>query len=166
MVSSISSYTSSSSAPESLRDVEEAIDTEVANESDATTEPEDDDTAWKSLKSQILAQLESVESWGSFATFERFENFALPNMFVEGVGSLRLPLSSEDAESLLKSRQTREINASEVSFRAMGWQAWLKGVVKTVAEGLGVEGGSVNVEAKLHKMLIYKEGAVFKPIRT
>ena len=56
-----------------------------------------------------------------------------------------------------------EIDGSKVSFSNKAWQNWLDNVVGMAVEKLGVVGGFKNVRAKLYKMLLYEEGAMFKP---
>ena len=133
------------------------------------------------LKWSVLSQIKSVHSAGSFATFASFEKFVLPGIHVDGVGAIRLPLSSEDAQSLIRTsrrapfgkggqtlvdetvRKTWEIDGSKVSFSNEAWHSWLKGVVGTAAKDLGVAGAPQSVRAELYKMLLYEEGAMFKP---
>ena len=43
------------------------------------------------------------------------------------------------------------------------WHGWLKDIVRTAAEDLGVAGGPDSVQAELYKMLLYEKGAMFKP---
>ena len=133
------------------------------------------------LKSAILNRITNVHSAGSFATFGSSTTFALPGIIVEDVGAIRLPLSSYDARSLIQAsrkapfgkgdqtlvdetvRKTWEIDGSRVSFSNNAWYGWLGGIVKTVAQELGVAGGPDSVRAELYKMLLYEEGAMFKP---
>lgn len=50
-----------------------------------------------------------------------------------------------------------------MSFSNGAWHGWLDGVVRTAAEDLGVAGSPNSVPAELYKMLLYEEGALFKP---
>ncbi|MCJ1243689.1 hypothetical protein MMC30_000886 [Trapelia coarctata] len=147
---------------------------------DSSSGSESED-GWANIRSLVLARILDVHSSGSFATSGSFENFVLPGIFVNKIGAIRLPLSSHDAQSLIRAsrqapfgkgtqtlvdetvRKTWEIDGSEVSFSNEAWHSWLKGIVKAAAEGLGVAGGSNGVRAELYKMLLYEEGAMFKP---
>lgn len=133
------------------------------------------------LKSLVLDAISDIHSAGSFATFGSFENFVPPGIFVDQVGEIPLPLSSHDAQSLIQAsrqapfgkgnqtlvdetvRRTWEIDGNKVSFSNKAWHGWLEGVVRTATKELGVVGGPNNVRAELYKMLLYEEGAMFKP---
>ena len=60
-------------------------------------------------------------------------------------------------------RKTWEIDADRITFKNPAWSGWVDGIVRKVAVDLGVVAGSDNVQAELHKMLLYEEGAMFKP---
>jgi hypothetical protein len=133
------------------------------------------------LKSLVLDRIHSVESAGSFATFGSCENFVLPGVCVDDVGPIRVPLSAQDAQSLIQVsreapfgignktlvdeavRKTWEIDGDKVFFKNKAWQCWLKDIVKMVATDLGVAGGTNSVKAELYKMLLYEKGAMFMP---
>jgi hypothetical protein len=59
-------------------------------------------------------------------------------------------------------RKTWEIDGNKVSFSNKAWHGWLEGVIRTVAEDLGIAGPN-SVRAELYKMLLYEKGAMFKP---
>ena len=133
------------------------------------------------LKSLILDRISDVHSTGSFATFKCLESFVLPGISVDNAGAIRLPLSSGDAQTIIRVscrapfgkgnqtlidesvRKTWEIDGSKVSFSNKAWQGWLDGVVRKAAKDLGVAGGPNSVQAELYKMLLYEKGAMFKP---
>ena len=133
------------------------------------------------LKQDRLYRLLQVQSAGSFSTFGICETFAFPGLFVQGVGEVQLPLSQQDAQSLISRsrfapfgkgdktiidasvRRTWEIDAAEVEFRNEAWSKFLSGTVEKVALELGTPNKSRNVRAELYKMLLYEEGAMFKP---
>lgn len=61
-------------------------------------------------------------------------------------------------------RKTWEIDGSRVSFSNQAWHGWLDDrVVRTAAENLGVASDPSCIRAELYKMLLYEEGAMFKP---
>ena len=133
------------------------------------------------LRSNVLQGILDVQITGSFATFATCENFVPPGVVVDGIGAIRLPLSSDDAQSLIRAsrrapfgkgsqtlidetvRKTWEIDGSQISFSNPAWPTWLEGVVKKAAKELGAAIDPGSVRAELYKMLLYEEGAMFKP---
>lgn len=133
------------------------------------------------LKRLVLQHILSVESSGSFATSRTYKEYVQPGISVDGVGRIGLPLSHSDAKSLIKVsrqascgkgtktvidnkvRETWEIDGDKVCFENKAWESWFQGVVQQVARELRVAGGAENVKAELYKMLIYEDGAMFKP---
>lgn len=155
--------------------------TSLSSDFEDDRDSSESENGWTNLKSLVLDRISGVHSAGSFATFGHFENFVQPGIFVEEIGTIRLPLSSQDAQSLIRAsrpapfgkgnqtlvdetvRKTWEIDGSKVSFSNKAWHGWLEGVVRTAAEDLGVAGGPNSVRAELYKMLLYEQGAMFKP---
>ncbi|OAP58935.1 hypothetical protein AYL99_06232 [Fonsecaea erecta] len=133
------------------------------------------------LRRQITGCLSGIHSAGSFATSDNNVEHIHPGLTVKGVGPIRLPLSHDDAQALIKVslrapfgkgrntlvdetvRKTWEIDGKELSFENEKWDDWLKGVLGKVSEGLGIPGDGSNVQAELYKLLVYEEGAFFKP---
>ncbi len=134
----------------------------------------------KVLKNALFERISEVHSAGSFATFGTIENFVHPGISVDSVGTVRLPLSEDDAQALVQTsrqapfgkgtetlvdvsvRKTWEIDATKVQFLNKGWQCCLDRIVGKVTRELGVAGESRNVRAEFYKMLLYEEGAMFK----
>lgn len=132
------------------------------------------------VKSLLIDCISGIQIQGSFATFGSFPNYVHPGINVDEVGSIRLPLSSDDAESLIRAsrqapfgkgnqtlvdekvRKTWEIDGSKVSFSNNAWSSWLEDIVRKASEELGVAGGPQRVRAELYKMLLYEKGAMFK----
>lgn len=125
---------------------------------------------------QELAEiLDNIDRPGDFFATGRAE-FLAPRLEVEGVGPIALPLLPAQAKQLIKAatrapygrgadtivdtkvRRTWQIEASRVSIAGKHWTATLDGVVKRVAEGLGV---AELVTAELYKLLIYDKGSFF-----
>ena len=133
------------------------------------------------LGDHILDCLNGIHSAGSFATSEHNVEHIHPGLTVKDVGLIRLPLSSEDAEALIRMsrrapfgkgsetlvdetvRKTWEIDGKELSFENKSWNSWLGRVLDHVSEGLGIPGGAGSVRAELYKLLVYEQGAFFKP---
>ena len=147
----------------------------------ASSSENSEDYRWAEIKHLALNCISDIHSSGTFATSGCFKNFVLPGISVDEVGVIRLPLSSQDVQSLIQAshpapfgkgnqtlvdeavRKTWEIDGSQVSFLNKAWHGWLDSVVRRVAEDLGVAGGPNYVRAELYKMLLYEEGAMFKP---
>lgn len=145
---------------------------------DRDSDSEEDDVT--SLRKSILHRILEIQTAGSFATSGTFKEFVHPGLLVDGIGMIRLPLSSGDAQSLIGAsrqapfgkgnqtlvdetvRKTWEIDGSKVTFSNNAWHSWLDGVVGTVATNLGVAVGPEGVRADLYKMLLYEKGALFK----
>ncbi|KAK4506729.1 hypothetical protein PRZ48_000462 [Zasmidium cellare] len=133
------------------------------------------------LKDDLFEHISQIQSAGTFATFREIDNFVLPGISIDPVGPIRLPLSQEDAQTLVgisrqapfgngfetvvdeSVRRTWEIDGTAVKFLNPKWQSCLDEIVESVAEDLGIVGGSKNVRAELYKMLLYEKGAMFKP---
>ena len=140
------------------------------------------DVKWCDLKNDLFRRISEVQSTGSFVTSGRFSEFPLPAICVEDIGTVAVPLSTQDAQSLIKGsrkapfgkgdqtvvdeniRKTWEIQGSRVVFMNEAWNGWLDNLVVEVAEKLGVVSPD-SVRAELHKMLLYEKGSMFKPHR-
>jgi len=150
----------------------------MSSEEDTSSEQD----SLKLLKHQILGCLHGIHSAGSFAMADHNVEHIHPGLVVEDVGPIRLPLHSDDANALIQVsrrapfgkgsttvvdetvRKTWEIDGKELSFENEGWNRWLDRVVERVSEGLGIpRGGAGAVQAELHKLLVYEEGALFRP---
>lgn len=125
---------------------------------------------------QALAEiLGTVQRPGDFHVSGRLEIFA-PNISVDGVGTVALPLLPQQAAALAavaeqapygrgpdtlvdtEVRRTWQIDAEHVHIGGRHWAANLQAIVARCAEGLGVQGP---VSAELYKMLVYDEGSFF-----
>ena len=60
-------------------------------------------------------------------------------------------------------RNTWEVDASKINLSHPTWHAKQHEILQKTCETLGVVRGSENVHAQLYKLLIYEEGAMFKP---
>ena len=100
-----------------------------------------------------------------------------PGLYVENYGDVPLPINTDVGEKLIKIsvqapygykydtlydkdvRDTFQIEPSAIKIKNPEWNEGLNKLTKRVAEGLGCHG---KIEAKLYKMLIYKQGGHFK----
>jgi hypothetical protein len=104
-----------------------------------------------------------------------------PGLRVENVGEIGLPLATRDALEIVKSsyqapfgtngkntvdvsiRNTWEIRADDVTITNPVWTKFLASVMSRACTGLGVYPAGKEIQAKLHKLLLYEKGAMFKP---
>ena len=132
------------------------------------------------IKEQLSNHIQSTVASGDFATTGTVTQFPLPNIVVDSVGEVRLPLNGPDAASLVNVarqapfgidgqtvvdttyRKTWEISGDAVHFHNPYWQEFLDGIVAKAADALGMPRGRGTVRAELYKMLIYSAGGMFK----
>ncbi len=112
---------------------------------------------------------------GNYACSETFRQTPTPNLVIDGIGPISLPLSTRDARLIINSasrapyghnqetivntnvRDTWEINASRITLRP-GWQAFVEGtVLPSVLQKLGMQVTAPRCE--LYKLLLYQEGS-------
>ncbi|RYO81367.1 hypothetical protein DL762_007146 [Monosporascus cannonballus] len=128
-----------------------------------------------SLKRRLRDVLDSITSRADFVTL--LADKADPDIFVEGVGPISLPLSEVQAKELITKshqapfgkgsetvvdtsvRNTWEINPEQFQIRSPQWKGFLDNLLRKVARGLGI---SSPISAELYKMLLYEKGAMFK----
>ena len=125
--------------------------------------------------------ISEVHASGSFAAFGTIDSFVSPRIFIDPIGIVRLPLSEDDARTLAQKsqkahfgkgnetlvdesvRKTWQIDAPNVRILNKDWQSCLDRILESVTQELGIAGGPSSVRAELYKMLLYEEGAMFKP---
>ncbi|KAK2764503.1 hypothetical protein FQN54_009198 [Arachnomyces sp. PD_36] len=130
------------------------------------------------LKGDLIACLSDVDRAHSPATFAVCPQPLNPGIEIEGLGRVGLPLSKRDAETIAKLshqapfgmgsetivdldvRKTWELNPNQFKTANPSWVQALEEIVENVKTELGVNS---EVEAQPHKMLLYGEGAMFKP---
>ncbi|OTA97951.1 hypothetical protein M434DRAFT_26350 [Hypoxylon sp. CO27-5] len=127
-------------------------------------------------KSELLNALDSIYPASSFSGFAPVQCHD-PDIFVQDVGRIDLPLSETQAKELaLKSHQapygkgsetivdtsvrnTWELNPDQFEIRAPDWSKVLDAVLAYVRKKLAIR---PLISAELYKMLLYEEGAMFK----
>lgn len=132
------------------------------------------------VKTKLLTALSKVGENSAFAGYGDLPNMPYPALIVKDVGFVDLPLSESRARDLIQKshqapfgkgsdtvidtdvRRTWEINADQLEFRepTTWWDQNIRDLEKRVGEELGM---TANVKAELYKLLIYEEGAMFKP---
>jgi hypothetical protein len=135
------------------------------------------DSNLDTLKEGLLACLDAVDAGGSFSAHFSSSTFVNPGLAVQG-RPIGLPLSPNDGEALAKLgrqapfgnkeqtvidtsvRRTWELDTSEFRLENPAWNGYLESLVIKAVQELGVEGP---VRAEPYKLLLYEQGAFFKP---
>ncbi|KAH6672517.1 hypothetical protein B0J14DRAFT_74998 [Halenospora varia] len=125
--------------------------------------------------------LSNIKGIGTFALFESLDNPPNPGLYLKQGGTIGLPLSGRDAQAIVSAshaapcgkgeetivdtrvRKTWELSPSDFELRNPAWKKFVNSIVAKVSEGLGVDATGTAVSAELYKMLLYDEGAMFKP---
>ncbi|MBL0408180.1 2OG-Fe(II) oxygenase [Microvirga aerilata] len=128
-----------------------------------------------SITSELAAVLATVRRPGDFFASGAIE-FLAPQLEVEGVGQIALPLLSTQAKQLIAAaerapygrgeqtlvdtaiRRTWQIGPDQVRIQGRGWARTLSAILARVCDGLGV---TEPVQAEFYKLLIYDEGSFF-----
>lgn len=136
-----------------------------------------------SLKEDIVDILYGIQSHTSFAFGKPIEDPCNPGLSLSDHGTIGLPLSNHDAETIISRskqslfgkgtetivdtavRKSWELDPSQFSLRNPRWEQMTTKILGQVYEGLGLTCGLENVSAELYKLLLYEEGAFFKPHR-
>ncbi|KAF2272969.1 uncharacterized protein EI97DRAFT_347613, partial [Westerdykella ornata] len=132
------------------------------------------------LKVAIRKCLSGVKHEGTFAIGLRVSSYPNPGLHIlkSDHGPLGLPLVSREAEVLAKVcklspfgkglqtvvdttvRKTWELDADDFECRNPAWSRFVETLLKRIVERLGV---CVPARAERYKLLLYEEGAFFKP---
>lgn len=137
-------------------------------------------TSAQEVKEALEANFDAIEGRGSFAAQGILQD-GNPGLEIEKLGSFGLPLAQSEISRIIESsrrapfgkgsetivdtsvRRTWEIDASRIKLRHPKWQAQHESILKDVCNQLGIPRGSEHVRAELYKLLVYEEGAMFKP---
>lgn len=157
---------------------ESEFDSEIESGGVSLVSGSDTDLRTRHAKN-LCEALDAIQSSGSFATSGSLDTAVDPQIHVDGVGHVKLPLSEQDARSLVQAchqapfgkgsetiidtsvRNTLELNPNQFQIQNPAWAGVLDGLIGRVSEELGLV-DSANVEAQLYKMLLYEKGAMFK----
>ncbi|TVY62770.1 hypothetical protein LSUE1_G009132 [Lachnellula suecica] len=127
------------------------------------------------LRAGLDECLSNIQGESSFALFEALDNAPNPGLYLKNGGGVGLPLSDRDAEAIApfgkrektlvdtSVRKTWEVSPGDFELRNPAWIPFVQTIIKKVSAGLGVDATSNRVSAELYKMLLYDEGALFKP---
>ena len=129
---------------------------------------------------QLEELLQSVDRPGGFCAHGRVF-VPMPKLEVEGVGILSFPVPDSQVRSLVETaerapygkgadtlvdtsvRDCWQIDAARMRLGGGVWADTLRGILDTVATGLGCPAG--RLDAKLYKLLIYEPGGFFSAHR-
>ncbi|MGG7056344.1 2OG-Fe(II) oxygenase [Nitrosomonas sp. ANs5] len=127
------------------------------------------------ITEQLFECLSDIQTPGNFYATGFIDAF-LPNLEVDSVGRIALPLLQEQAGQLIAAaerapygkgqetlidtevRRTWQIDAGQIKLSGKHWRAQLDAIVAQAATGLGVAG---EVRAELYKLLVYDTGSFF-----
>ncbi|KAL2410408.1 hypothetical protein ABEF95_000804 [Exophiala dermatitidis] len=130
--------------------------------------------------SEVLAEIEAPKSFACGGP--TVENLS-PGLSLDDHGIVGLPLSKNDAAVIIsKARQSPfrkgeetlvdtsvrkswQLEPTQFSIRNPEWNNAINRILNDVYEGLSLNCGRGNVSADLYKLLLYEEGAFFKPHR-
>ena len=128
-----------------------------------------------SIQSELAAVLTTIRRPGDFFASGSIE-FLAPQLEVEGVGQIALPLLPTQAKQLVAAaeqapfglgeetlvdtgvRRTWQIGPDQVRIQGRGWARTLSAILARVCDGLGV---TEPVQAEFYKLLLYDEGSFF-----
>lgn len=133
------------------------------------------------IKKEITSILSATLRSRNFAYGRSIANPPNPGIFINGHGNIGLPLSKHDADVIISNskrspfgkgeetlvdtsvRRSWELDPSQFSLRNPEWTPMMKSILSSVCNGLQLSSGSEDVTAELYKLLLYEEGAFFKP---
>jgi len=161
------------------------------HDSESNEEEEDDDddydfeayeakaVNWTPDQIKIRDTLKEIKFFGKFSVDgEAIELPMDPKISINGYGDLTVPLTGENAESLLKIcdqapfglnydtlidktvRDTHQLHPSSIEIKNPEWNSQLKLLVNRISKEL--IGNGAQVEAILYKLLLYKTGGHFR----
>jgi hypothetical protein len=135
----------------------------------------------QNVKLDLAAALDSIKGTGGFYAHFTLKSAANPGLEIEGLRRFGMPLSEFDVKAIIAEsgrapygkgtetlvnedvRRTFDIDGARVKLRHPQWSTELDKMVTQACNQLGVPGGTKAVEAQLYKLLVYDEGAMFKP---
>ncbi|KAH9810912.1 putative 2og-fe oxygenase superfamily protein [Teratosphaeria destructans] len=128
----------------------------------------------------LCEALDGIEGNGSFCTFDKFKAMADPQLIIDGGLPIKLPLFERDARRIIAAshaapfgkgeatiidptvRKTWELNADQFHIQNPAFGASVNEALNACIAGLGVQ-GEYSVLAEPYKLLLYEEGALFRP---
>ncbi|KAI4120997.1 MAG: hypothetical protein LQ338_006620 [Usnochroma carphineum] len=140
------------------------------------------DPTWNTNpKSELRSCLAAVKYVGKFMSYRTSQINADPGIYINDIGSISLPLRTDDAAQILKAanqapfgrgsntvidtsfRNTKQLDPASFQLRNPAWTGFLQDIIKHLGVGLGYPDSPSGIKAELHKLLLYDEGSMFKP---
>jgi hypothetical protein len=134
------------------------------------------------VRDSLKTQFERIENPGRF--YATFQSEGLnPGLAIGGLRKFGSPLVEHDVRAIIAEshkapygkgtetlvdeevRKTWEIDGRQISLLHPQWPDALEKIIDATCEQMGIPGGGTAVEAQLYKLLIYENGAMFKPHR-
>ena len=130
----------------------------------------------KALNQQVFDVLNTINRSPDFSVYQRCEAF-FPQLIIEGLGELALPLCDAQAKQLIKLcnkapygkgvqtivdekvRKVWELDASNISVGNQLWQRFITTTLRGCEERLDLQGQTLI--AHPYKLLLYEEGSFF-----
>ncbi|KAJ4364668.1 hypothetical protein N0V83_009265 [Neocucurbitaria cava] len=148
------------------------------------SEDEGDDADLYQSEDEFMTRLQEclddVHYQGTFSACQKLSVYPNPGLQVKEVGTIGLPLSARDAQAVASVckqspfgkgdetvidetvRKTWELDTTEFVCRNPAWMTYLNTLTQQAIQDLGVQ---VPASAQPYKLLLYEEGAFFKPHR-
>ncbi|KAG9770929.1 hypothetical protein KCU88_g6480, partial [Aureobasidium melanogenum] len=135
------------------------------------------------VKKELAEVLAEIEAPKSFACGGPTVENLSPGLFLSDHGIVGLPLSKNDADVIISKarlspfgkgeetlvdtsvRKSWQLEPTQFSIRNSEWNNAINRILNDVYKGLSLNCGRENVSADLYKLLLYEEGAFFKPHR-
>ncbi|UKZ88872.1 uncharacterized protein TrAFT101_004602 [Trichoderma asperellum] len=112
------------------------------------------------LKEDLLSALSSIQTSGSFASFDVLPNRRLSTSCQLIAKARQAPYGKGSATIVDTTvRNTWELDAGQFTFRSPDWPGFIQDLCTRVALDLGI---NAPITAQIYKMLIYEKGAMFK----
>ena len=155
----------------------ESIESDIVSDDDASSD--NSEVHPGGVFGRRLRQcLDDITSDGAFANINVVDSFVNPGLYVEDLGLVALPLLPPIAKEIAQRsrqapfgkgdltlvdttvRKTWELDASRFKFQNPAWEPYLTLLAITAVTQLGVE---TRFRAEPYKLLLYEEGAFFRP---
>ncbi|KAL8644210.1 MAG: hypothetical protein Q9226_007879 [Calogaya cf. arnoldii] len=152
---------------------------EITDVSDIHTDVEDESDV-DDIKLSLEETLSSFTTFGSFATSGKVPGDVSTGLSIPGIGRIAFPLIEYQAKQIIdvchqapfgkgsetiideNVRKTWELNPSQFELSNSAWNPIVSDLLTTVCNELGCD-PEFSVQANLYKLLLYEEGAHFKP---
>ncbi|KAL8800983.1 MAG: hypothetical protein Q9182_004775 [Xanthomendoza sp. 2 TL-2023] len=147
----------------------------------SATDPEVDDCSEPDdIKLSLDQALSQFKTFGSFATSGNVSGDVSTGLSIQGLGRIAFPLIEYQAKQLVQAchrapfgkgsqtivdqnvRKTWELNPDQFELLNPAWPLVIDNLTKTISKELGCA-PEVSVKANLYKLLLYEQGAFFKP---